>query len=90
MSDMLRKSSFAETFFIRGVRFPLRPLTALINVMQAYKQAPMAGKALLLAGVLALACVASASVQSTQLDHEGECLGTSMANTNAALLHAAS
>ena len=32
----------------------------------------MAGKILLLAGVLALACVASASVQSTQLDHEGE------------------
>ena len=33
----------------------------------------MAGKILLLAGVLALACVASASVQSTQLDHEGKC-----------------
>ena len=44
--------------------------------VQVDTQAPMAGKALLLAGVLALACVASASVQSIELDHEGKCTVT--------------
>ena len=52
----------------------------------------MAGKALLLAGVLALACVASASVQSVELDHEGECMATCMLTIIAAppVVHSAS
>ena len=84
------KRLLARHLLVGGVRFVSRSLTALINVVQVHTQAPMAGRALLVAGVLALACVASASVQSTQLDHEGECLDICLLHTNAALLYAAS
>ena len=66
-----------------------RSLTVLNNVLQVYTQASMAGRALLVAGVLALACVASASVQSIELDNEGESLGTCTMNTSTTPLHVA-